>query len=101
MSNRAASPEFSRDYETMQAMRRRSPPSTGDTVATDYSNHTFWDDWPAEDYDEAVAECLDELRDYLPKRNMSSSYRRSAKNALEQARYLCLGSRQACRGSHT
>lgn len=50
----------------------------------------FFDDWPAEDYPQAVADCLAALRAYIPRRNRGRSWRWSAKNALEQARYLGL-----------
>lgn len=47
----------------------------------------FWD-WDAEEYPQAVQDCLSALREYIPRRNFDRSYRKSARNALEQARYL-------------
>lgn len=51
---------------------------------------SYFGDWPADDYPEAVRECLAALRSYVPRRNLDRSYRASARNALEQARYLGL-----------
>lgn len=50
----------------------------------------FFEEWPAEDYPQAVSDCKADLRRYLPKCNQDPSYRRLAKNAIEQARYLGL-----------
>lgn len=50
----------------------------------------FFRDWPAEDHESAVHDCLQALRQYIPRRNRDTSYRASAKRAIEQARYLGL-----------
>lgn len=52
------------------------------------SSIAFFKDWPREEYPQAVRECLQALREYIPKRNLQRSYRASALNAIEQARYL-------------
>jgi hypothetical protein len=50
----------------------------------------FLRDWPAEDWPEAVDDCIASLRRNLPRRNLSISHRWSAHDQLEQARYLGL-----------
>lgn len=52
----------------------------------------FFNDWPAEDYPEAVAECRKALLRNIPRRNENRSCRLSARWAIEQARYLGLTS---------
>lgn len=91
--SRHASPEFSNDYEHQQHFRRHlaaDAPAEPDTGIWRPSS-SFFADWPAEDYPEAVENCLRHLREYIPKRNLSRSHRWSARQAIAQARYLGLG----------